>query len=160
MQARNRREEGDTDKTEGERNPRAGEKELTFEHGCVIGKLIPWPPPPPVTGTGAAVSPKLLVEATCSATLAASISPSPWQRGEWLGAPAAMVSWATLRQQPTLGCAYWFVSATAVWPSYFRAMGDSAHIATQSPTNTHTGAAPCAPAPCPPTVPILNLSSL
>lgn len=108
-------------------------KELTFEHGCVIGKLIPWLPPPPVTGTGAAVSPKLLVEATCSATLAASISPSPWQRGKWLGAPAAMVSWATLRQQPTLGCAYWFVSATAVWPSYFQAMRDSAHIATQSP---------------------------
>lgn len=61
MRARNGGEEGDRLTARRERNPRAGEKGLTFEHGCVIGKLIPRPPPPPVTGMGAAVSPKLVV---------------------------------------------------------------------------------------------------
>lgn len=44
------------------------------------------------------VSREPVVGATCSVTPAAYILLSPWQRGEWLGAPAAMVSLATLRR--------------------------------------------------------------
>ena len=77
--------------------------------------------------------------ATCSVTLAASGSLSPWQGGEWLGAPAAMVSLATLRRQPTPDRTHWLVLATTALQSYFGATEASAHVAAHSPTNGHAG---------------------
>lgn len=100
-------------------SPRAGEKELTFEHGFVIGKLIPRPPPPLAIGVGAAV-----------------VSQSPWQGppvplpllppARCLHGKEAVAGGSCSHGFPGNpqaaahpGRTYWCVLATAVPQSYF-----------------------------------------
>lgn len=135
---------------------------MTFEHGFVIGKLIPKLPPPPVIGAGAAVVPEArggghLFCSPCCLHLAVSM---------------------VKRQMVGGFCSHGFpgnpqVAAhpglyTLVCPerSYFGEMEAFARRATHNPTNMHTGALLGTPASSwgllaahPPTAPTLNLSS-
>lgn len=121
------------------RNPQAGEKELTFEHGFVIGKLIPRLLPPPVMGRRGCCGFLEAHDGGClfhqACCLQLTVSMAKRQRA---GGSCSHGFPDNTHQQPTPGCTYGFVPTTTA--SYFGAMEASACTATHGPMNTYTGA--------------------